>query len=43
MKHSLFALDLLYFDCEIMLESFPGNNQYLAMRVKLLAHGCNRI
>jgi len=37
------ALTLLLFDCEITLESVPGTNQYLAIRVKFLAQGNNGI
>ena len=33
------ALNLFKFDCEITLESSPGTNQYLAMKVPFLAQG----
>ena len=30
------ALNLFFGDCKIMLESIPGTNQYLSMRVNFL-------
>jgi len=35
------ALKLFQFDCEITIESVPGTNQYLAIKVKFLAQGNN--
>jgi len=35
------ALNLFKFACKITLESIPGTNQYLAIRVKFLAQGNN--
>ena len=35
------ALNVFKFDCEITLDSVPGTNQYLAIRVKFLAQRNN--
>ena len=37
------VLNISYFECEITLESVPGTNQYLAIRVKFLATSTLRI